>query len=205
MYGITIQWMHHSLKYMVVGIKKKKTSPSLLTLYLIIFSGCHLASSINIYLLWHDFSSKVKYHIDCTHPLNSQYNMFLYAGWGMKVRTQPVVQSLSSLNFLKTTHYFQNQTIWCCPPVTGFDGFNWSKISGRQVKGYRGQGTGLVTRWQWQRWGCHRLLPPGPLPVSCASLEEVLVGDSEEDSWCSLQLAFGSPFLEEWAPSVHLG
>lgn len=67
------------------------------------------------------------------------------------------------------------------------------------------QGSGLATRWQWQKSGCHRRLPPGLPHVSCASLLEALAVDSLEDSWCFPQQAFGSPYSGEWAPSAHLG
>lgn len=95
----------------------------------------------------------------------SLFSRYFSVGWGKKVRTRHVVQSQALLNY----SLVQNHRIWCRPTVTGFDGFNWTGISGRWWRAHRGWGTGPVTRWQWQRRGCHRLLSPG-LPVSCAYL-----------------------------------
>lgn len=80
------------------------------------------------------------------------------------------------------------------PHLTGW-------LSGRTKR----TGAELLIHWRWQKWGSRRPLPPGLPHASCASLPEVLVVDSAEDSWCSLQQVFGSPYSGEWAPSAHLG
>lgn len=107
------------------------------------------------------------------------------AAWDMKVWNQHV-PGLTQLQV--TMHRCGND-----PLLTG-----WS--SGRTKR----TGAELLIRWQWQKWGCRRPLPPGLPLASCAYLPEVLVVDSGEDSWCSLQVS-GSPYWGEWAPSAHLG
>lgn len=66
-------------------------------------------------------------------------------------------------------------------------------------------GAGLLIHWRWRKWGCRSWPPPGRPHASCASLPGASVADSGEDSWCSRQQGFGSPYLGEWAPSAPLG
>lgn len=114
------------------------------------------------------------------------FSFMFSAAWDMKVWNQHV-PGLTQLQV--TLHRCGNG-----PHLPGW-------LSGRTKR----TGPQLLIHWQWQRWGCRRPLPPGLPRASCASLPEVLVEDSGEDSWCSLQQVSGSPYLGEWAASARLG
>lgn len=184
-------------KYLFCSFFKQQSKHHLKSVYLTVsVFSCHVAATVFTWISYglFLFYSKVKHSL-LPWLFNSQLLLRIVL---CRLRYEGVdptcVPAPRFTNHQKTLH---SPGVWWRLTVTGCDG------SGRQEHG--GRGGGPATSCRWQRWGCHKLRPPGRPHVSCESPREVSVVDSEGDSWCSLRLASGSPSLEEWAPSAHLG